>query len=241
MERTLPKYAPSILPLLIIPCIGRSKSHVLNGKKCRLYQWDFFHQRVWGLASHQCKFHFVSMYSGLGTPYGSNNMKIGKEGSLDVWIYSLENDRWSSGSVAYTFSINWGFSKWKTIVHFTLWHDLRLKHCHPSFLRIVFRHMFDSCESIYCHFNEKTLLFKFPWLEFRFKSFLELLVHFKGFMCIRMRKLHQNARFQLMHTIDAKLCSYLMFQNSFRNVERQNNYHYFLDDRLELWPSTIIK
>ena len=37
MESTLPNYAPSILPLLIIPCIGHSKSHfltlVLNGKK----------------------------------------------------------------------------------------------------------------------------------------------------------------------------------------------------------------
>ena len=50
-----------------------------------------------------------------------------------------------------------------------------------------------------------------------------------------------NAIFQLMHTIDAKLCSYLMFQNSFRNIQRQNNYHNFLNDRLELWSSTIIK
>ena len=40
-------------------------------------------QRVRGLASHQCKFHFDSMYGGLDMPYGSNNMK---EGSLDVWI-----------------------------------------------------------------------------------------------------------------------------------------------------------
>ena len=47
----------------------------------------------------------------------------------------------------------------------------------------------------------------------------------------------QNARFQLMPTIDAKLCSHLMFQNSFRNIKRQNNYRNFLDDRLELWPS----
>ena len=51
----------------------------------------------------------------------------------------------------------------------------------------------------------------------------------------------QNARFQLMHTIDAKLCSHLMFENSFRNIERQNNYRTFLDDRLELWPSIINK
>ena len=47
----------------------------------------------------------------------------------------------------------------------------------------------------------------------------------------------QNVRFQLMHMIDAKVCSHLMFQNSFRNIERRNNYRNFLDDRLELWPS----
>ena len=51
---------------------------------------------------------------------------------------------------------------------------------------------FDICELIYCHFNAKTLLFRFLWLEFRFKSFLQLQVHFKGFMCIRMRKLHKE-------------------------------------------------
>ena len=45
-----------------------------------------FHQRVRGLASHQCKFHFDSMYGGLDTPYSSNNMKIAKEGSLDARI-----------------------------------------------------------------------------------------------------------------------------------------------------------
>ena len=37
-------------------------------------------------------------------------------------------------------------------------------------------------------------MFKFPWLEFRFKSFLELHVHFKDFMCIRMRKLHAECQ-----------------------------------------------
>ena len=52
---------------------------------------------------------------------------------------------------------------------------------------------FGSCESIYCHFNEKTL-FKFPWLEFRFKSFLELHVHFKGFMGILMRILQAECQ-----------------------------------------------
>ena len=53
-----------------------------------IYQWDFSDQRVRGLASHQCKFHFDSMYDygGLDIPYGSNNIKIAKEGSLDDWI-----------------------------------------------------------------------------------------------------------------------------------------------------------
>ena len=41
-----------------------------------------------GFASHQCKFHFDSMHGGLDTSYGSNNMKIDKEGSEP-----LENDR----------------------------------------------------------------------------------------------------------------------------------------------------
>ena len=69
--------------------------------------------------------------------------------------------------------------------------------------------------------EKKTVFFRFPWIEFRFKSFLELHVHFKGFMCIHMRKLH--AECQLMHTFDA-----------IRNIERQNNYRNILDDRLEL-------
>ena len=42
--------------------------------------------------------------------------------------------------------------------------------------------------------TKKTLFFKFPWLEFRFKSFLELHAHFKGFMSIRMRKLHTESQ-----------------------------------------------
>ena len=43
-----------------------------------------FSSKAKGFASHQCKFHFDSMYGGLDTPYGSNNMKINKEGSLDI-------------------------------------------------------------------------------------------------------------------------------------------------------------
>ena len=50
------------------------------------------------------------MYGGLDTPYGSNNMKIGEDWSLYVWI--TENDRWSSGIVEYSFSIYWGGSEW---------------------------------------------------------------------------------------------------------------------------------
>ena len=35
-------------------------------------------------------------------------------------------------------------------------------------------------------------MFTVLWLEFRFKSFLELHLHFKNFMCISMRKLHEK-------------------------------------------------
>ena len=51
-------------------------------------------------------------------------------------------DNHLSGSVDYSGYINWDDRKWITIVIFTLWHNLHLKHCHPSFLRIVFRHIF---------------------------------------------------------------------------------------------------
>ena len=105
---------------------------------------------------------------------------------------TLKNNKWSSGSVDYSFSINWDRRKWIPIVYFTMWHDPRRKHCHTPILRIVFRYMFWHLWVIYCHYNAKTLLFTFLWLEFRFKSFLELHMHFKGFMCIRMRKLHQE-------------------------------------------------
>ena len=44
--------------------------------------------------------------------------------------------------------------------------------------------------------KKKTLMFKFLWLEFRLKSFLELHVHFKDFVCIRMRKLHAECHIQ---------------------------------------------
>ena len=43
----------------------------------------------------------------------------------------------------------------------------------------------------------------------------------------------QNARFQLMHTIDAKWCFRLIRQN----IERQKHYRNFWGDRLELWSS----
>ena len=39
-----------------------------------------------------------------------------------------------------------------------------------------------------------------------------------------------------MHLIDAKLCSHLMFQNSFRNTERQNNYRNFYMIGLNFGP-----
>ena len=44
----------------------------------------FIHEWVRGFAPHQRKFHFDSMYGGLDSSYGSNNMKTAKEGSLDV-------------------------------------------------------------------------------------------------------------------------------------------------------------
>ena len=47
----------------------------------------------------------------------------------------------------------------------------------------------------------------------------------------------QNARFKPMHVIEAKLCCHLVFQMSFRNIQRQKCCHNFLDDRSELWPS----
>ena len=44
-----------------------------------------------------------------------------------------------------------------------------------------------------------------------------------------------------MHMTDAKLRSNLMFHNSFRNSQRQNNHRKCLGDRLELWPSIQVK
>ena len=55
---------------------------------------------------------------------------------------SLENDRGSSGSIGYSFSINWDGSKRLTIVNFTLCHDPRLKHSHPSLSSIIFEDRF---------------------------------------------------------------------------------------------------
>ena len=107
---------------------------------------------------------------------------------------SLENDRWPWGSVAHSFFGNKDGSKWITIVNFTLWHDLRQKHYHPPFLRIVFRLLWGN------HFSSCMCILKV--------------------LCVYANCM-QNARFQLMHTIDAKLCSHLTFerqnQNSYRN------------------------
>ena len=47
----------------------------------------------------------------------------------------------------------------------------------------------------------------------------------------------QNARFKPMHVIEAKLCRHLVFQMSFRNIQRQKSYRNLLGDRSELWPS----
>ena len=114
----------------------------------------------------------------------------------DPWMSeSLENDRWSSGSVAYSVSINWDGRKWITIVHFTLWSrsasetlsSIMFGDRFPPYVLTVVSQFIDIL-------TKKTVLFRFPWLEFRFESFLELHVHFKGFMCIRMRKLHAECQ-----------------------------------------------
>ena len=62
-------------------------------------------------------------------------------------------------------------------------------------------------------------------------------MHFNGFMCIRMRKLHAECQIKPMHVIESKLCRHLVFQMSFRNIQRQRNYRNVLGDRSELWPS----
>ena len=40
------------------------------------------------------------------------------------------------------------------------------------------------------------LIIEFLWIKLRLKSFLELHVHFNGFMCICKRKLHAKYQFQ---------------------------------------------
>ena len=49
-----------------------------------IYHRDFFLQMVKCFASHQCKFHLNSMHGGLEASYGSNNVKINKEGPPEV-------------------------------------------------------------------------------------------------------------------------------------------------------------
>ena len=49
-----------------------------------------------------------------------------------------------------------------------------------------------------------------------------------------------NARFKPMHAIEAKLCCHLMFQMSFRNIQRQKSYRNFLGDQSELLPSIFL-
>ena len=94
-----------------------------------------------------------------------------------------------------SFSVNWDCSKRLTIVNFTLCHDLRLEHCHPPISRRFPPHVLILVSQYNAILTgEKTLLFKFLWLEFRLKLFLELHVYFKGFMCIRMHKRHAECQ-----------------------------------------------
>ena len=97
-----------------------------------------------------------------------------------------------------------------------------------AILRIVFRHTFwQLWVNFWCHFNAKTLFFKFLWLEFRFNSFLELHVHFKGFVCLRMRKLHTECQIPADMHDWCQICFRWKFQNSFQNIERQKKFALF--------------
>ena len=133
--------------------------------------------------------------------------------------------------------INWGGSKWITIDNFRcdmicIW-SIEIHHFWWSFPTIVF----DSCASIYCHFEEKTLIIEIWWIKFWLKSFLELHMHFNGFMCIRMHKLHAECQIQVDACDWSQTVSSLVFQISFQNTQRQKSYRNFLSDRSELWPS----
>ena len=145
-------------------------------------------------ASHQSQFHLNSMYGGPDASYGSNNVKIDKEGSSDVW------NTWKWWMIIRKrrmfFFINWGGSKWITMDNFRcdticVW-NTEIHHFWGSLPAIVFY----SCDSIYCHFEAKTLIIEFLWIKFRLKSFLELHVHFSGLMCTCMRKVHTEYQIQ---------------------------------------------
>ena len=148
---------------------------------------------------------------------------------------SLENDRWSSGSVDYSSSINWDCSKRLTIINFTL---------SRSAFEALSSTIFEACfppsgltvgtQFIVILTKKKTLLFKFLWLEFRFKSFLEMQVHFKGLMCIRMRRLPDSSWWvRLMPNCVfiewSKICSKILNDINIITI--------FGGDRLELWPN----
>ena len=51
---------------------------------CAVIYQRFFLQILRCFASHQRKFHLNSMYGGLDASYGSNNVKIDKEGFSEV-------------------------------------------------------------------------------------------------------------------------------------------------------------
>ena len=57
------------------------------------------------------------------------------------------------------------------------------------------------------------------WIKFRLKSFLELHVHFNGFMCIRIRKLHAEYQNQA----DACDWSLIVLSFSVPNVIRKKS------------------
>ena len=81
------------------------------------------------------------------------------------------------------------------------------------------------------------LIIAFLWIKFPLKSLLELQVHLMVLCIYACANCMQNARFKLMHVFEAKLYRHLVFQMSFRNIQRQKSYRKFLGIRSELWPS----
>ena len=88
--------------------------------------------------------------------------------------------------------------------------------------------------------KKKTVFFKFLWLEFRFKSFLELYVHLNGFMCICMRKLHAESQIQTDAHCWCQIVFSLNVPKFIPKYWTKKHYRNIWGDRLELWPSIYL-